>query len=215
MSTFLPMNDPNVIPSYEEALADYREQAHILAEAGVDVLVGEMLIRTLDAAAFVEAAIETRLPVWVGYSCQDRGGQQYLGVQGNMGRETILEAVEAVASKGIAAMFIMHSLPEDTGSGLRELSQCTTLPFGAYAQTVRRSPEEMAMFSENMSKAKVIDRGLSPNEYLLQAREWIELRAQIIGGCCGTTPDHIKSLKDGLPGRSRSRPRKSSGRLSG
>ena len=200
ISTFLPMNDPNVVPSYEVALADYREQADTLAESGVDLLVGEMLIRTLDAVAFVEAANETGLPVWVGYSCQDRGGQQFLGVQGNVGMETIPEAVEAVESKGIAAIFIMHSLPEDTGPGLRELSQYTSLPFGAYAHT--RYAEQMAKFAEDMSEAIVVDPGLSPGEYLLRAREWIELGAQIIGGCCGTTPDHVKTLTEGLQGAS-------------
>ena len=202
MSTFLPMNDPNVIPSYEVALADYREQAYTLAEAGVDLLVGEMLIRTLDAVAFVEAATETGLPIWVGYSCQNQRGRQYLGVEGNVGKETIPEAVAAVESKGIAAMFIMHSLPEDTGPGLRELSQCTSLPFGAYAHIVRRSTKDMANLRDDMSEAIVADPGLPPDEYLQLAREWAELGAQIIGGCCGTTPEHIKSLKDGLQGES-------------
>lgn len=130
LSTFLPMNDPNVMPSYELALADYREQAHTLAEAGVDVLVGEMMIRTLDAVAFVEAAKETGLPIWVGYSCLDRGGQQFLGLLGNAGKETIPEAVKAVESEGISAIFI-HALP------VRRYRTWTSRIESVYCPTIR------------------------------------------------------------------------------
>ena len=37
---------------------------------------------------------------------------------------------------------------------------------------------------------------ITPSEYLIKAKEWKNLGAQIIGGCCGTTVDHIEVLKD-------------------
>ena len=38
-----------------------------------------------------------------------------------------------------------------------------------------------------------------PAQYLSACREWVSLGAQVLGGCCGTTPMHIEALKKGLP----------------
>ncbi|MFQ5933123.1 MAG: homocysteine S-methyltransferase family protein [Dehalococcoidia bacterium] len=190
MSTFLPKLDATVTPSYEAALADYREQSQILAEAGADLILIEMLIRTVDAKAAVEAATATGLPTWVGFSCQNDNGQLFLGVHGKWGRETIPEAVEAVASEGVSAMFIMHTLSEDTGQGLRELGQGSSLPIGAYAHTGDFSDPNW-----------VFDNSISSQGYLQYAQEWVNMGAQIIGGCCGITPEHIRVLKENLPTR--------------
>jgi S-methylmethionine-dependent homocysteine/selenocysteine methylase len=45
------------------------------------------------------------------------------------------------------------------------------------------------------------DEDLSPQEYATQARGWVSQGAQVVGGCCGTTPEHIQALKDVLPSR--------------
>ncbi len=188
MSTFLPKLDATVIPSYEAALADYREQSQILAEAGVDLILIEMLIRSVDTKAAVEAAVATGLPTWVTFSCQNDNGKLFLGVHGKWGKETVPEAVETVAAKGVSAMLIMHTLSEDTAQGLQELKQGWSGTIGAYAHTGDFSDPNWQF--ENV---------LSPQEYLKDAREWVNLGAQVIGGCCGITPEHIKVLKENLP----------------
>ena len=193
MSTYSPWEDPTVIPSYEAALADYREQSRALAEAGVDVIVVEMLIRTLDARAAAEAAAETGLPVWIGYSVTEDSGKLYVGRRGMHTNDSIKAGVEAVSPAGVSAFFIMHSDIEDTAPGLRELRQCTDLPIGAYAHAVLRpNPAQR----DNM-----VWQDISPADHLEYAREWVEVGAQIIGGCCGIRPDHIRALKEGLPSR--------------
>ena len=180
MSTFIPQNDPSVIPSYEAALADYREQSGILAEAGVDLIVVEMLIRTVDIRASVEAAVATGLPTWVGLSVKSDGKKLFLGLRSRWGKERVPEAVEA--AEGASALFIMHTLIEDTPQGLRELGRCASVPIGAYPHT--------GGFDE-----------VSPEAYSERAREWIDLGAQIIGGCCFTSPDHIRLLRNSLPSK--------------
>ena len=194
MSTFVPKIDPTVTPSYEAALADYREQAQILAEAGVDLFVLEMLIRTLDAKAAVKAASETGLPIWVGYSLQRSSGDLYLGVHGKHGFEGIEEAVDAVASMGVSMFFIMHTKVEDTLPGLQALRQHTSLPIGAYAHSVEFSTEEQGADAMVVTPHTVTD-------YLGHAQDWVNAGAQVIGGCCGVTPDHIRALTDGLASR--------------
>ncbi len=175
MSTFVPKLDPTVTPSYEAALADYREQAQILAEAGVDLFILEMLIRTLDAKAAVKAASETGLPIWVGYTLQRDNGGLYLGIRGKHVYEGIGEAVDAVASMGVSAFFIMHTRVEDTLPGLQALRQHTSLPIGAYAHSMEPVTGERASDT-------VAAHQRTAAEYLGHAQDWVNLGAQIIGG---------------------------------
>ena len=200
MSTFLPKLDATVIPSYEAALADYREQSQILAEAGVDLILIEMIVRTLDAKAAVEGAAATGLPIWIGLSCQNDNGKLFLGVHGKWTKETVADAIEAVASKGVSAVFIMHTLSEDTGQALRELRQGWSGPFGAYAHTGDAIP----WYRPTESKSSYIwqwENVLTPQAYLKYAQEWVNMGAQIIGGCCGFTGEHIRVLKENLPAK--------------
>lgn len=190
MSTFIPKLEPAVIPLYEGALTDYREQSQVLAEAGVDVIVAEMIVRTLDARAAAEATAATGLPFWLGLSCVEDDGRLFLGVHGKRGSESIVDAIEAVSSSNVSMVFIMHSQPEYTGSGLSELKPLISVPMGVYAHTGRYVGTEW-----------LTDEDLSPQEYATQARGWVNQGAQVVGGCCGTTPEHIQALKDMLPSR--------------
>ncbi|MEE9325472.1 MAG: homocysteine S-methyltransferase family protein [Dehalococcoidia bacterium] len=185
----LPPNlDATVTPSLEMARSNYQEQAQLLADAGADLILIEMMIRILDTEAAVEAAVATGLPTWVGFSCQNDNGKLFLGVHGKWARETIPQAVESVASKGVSTMFVMHTLSEDTAQGLRELRQRWSGPMGAYAHSGDYIMPEWQW-----------DNVLSPQGYLKYAQEWANTGAQIIGGCCGITPEHIRLLKENLP----------------
>ena len=196
MSTMTPKDEPAVKPSYEEALAVYREQAQLLAAAGVEVIAAEMIIRTLDARAAVEAIRETGLPAWVGYSVQRDGEEYFLGLHGKHAGETIAQAVNAVAVDGVSALLVMHSQSEDTGPALHEMRKHTSLPLGAYAHAV-----EVSTAWEPPTAATLRLGTITPDEYLAYAREWVDAGVQIIGGCCGIDPGHIKTLKNGLPTR--------------
>jgi 5-methyltetrahydrofolate--homocysteine methyltransferase len=63
----------NGTPSDAKARDNYREQASILAEAGVDLLITEMMLDPQNAALVTEAAREMDLPVWNGMSAQVSG----------------------------------------------------------------------------------------------------------------------------------------------
>jgi len=45
---------------------------------------------------------------------------------------------------------------------------------------------------------------LTGEQYLAEAQGWIDHGAQIVGGCCGIRPTHIRALKEGLPSSRRS-----------
>ena len=189
MSSFPPKTDATVTPNYDLALADYREQAQNLAEAGVDVILIEMIVRSLDAKAAVEGASATGLPIWIAFSCLKDNGNLFLGVHGKRRDETLSDGVAAVLGSRVSAMFLMHTLSEDAAQGLRELKEVWSGPLGAYPHTGDWVPGNW--ISKDL---------ISPPDYLGYAKEWVNMGAQIIGGCCGITPEHIRVLADDLSG---------------
>ena len=101
---------------------------------------------------------------------------------GRHGGETIADAVTASSSPNVKAFFIMHSPPSVTAEALRELQDYTALPIGAYAH------------GGGIRGSGLDGSDADPQEYLEYAREWVASGATIIGGCCGTTPEHISVL---------------------
>ena len=180
VSTMVPKSNAEVPVPYQRALETYREQLGELARGGPDVAVGEMLVRISDTLAVVEAAAELGLPVWVGLSVVRDGDGLYLGIEDRHGGETLQDAMDAIEDKDIASVFIMHTPSDDTGPGLDIVKKSWSGTFGAYAHVPRYA--------------------LDPRQYLEYARAWREQGARIVGGCCGTSPDHIRVLREWLSG---------------
>ncbi|MQF69511.1 homocysteine S-methyltransferase family protein [SAR202 cluster bacterium AD-804-J14_MRT_500m] len=192
ISTFEPMDQPKIIPSYNESLKNYEEQASLLVKAGVDIIILEMFIRTVDAMAAIEATSKLDIPIWMGFSCELFDDKIYLGIQGRHANETLQDGVRSTSSENINAYFVMHSPPGITIRALRELRDSTSLPIGAYAHT-----DDLESQTGVAPGLRAIP-SISPSQYLETAREWVDVGAQIIGGCCGTTPDHIRALHNGI-----------------
>ena len=188
VSTMRPKAHAEVPVPYETALATYREQLDELAKGGADVVVGEMLVRISDTLAVIDAATELGLPVWVGLSLVRDGDGLYLGIQDRHGGETLQDALDAIKDKGVAAVFVMHTPVDDTGPGLEIVRQSWSGTFGAYAH-----------FPRSASPPSQPD-AMNPQSYLEYAKGWSEQGARIIGGCCGTRPDHIQVLREWLSG---------------
>ena len=109
-----------------------RRQAEWLAEAGVDLLVLEMLRDIEWSTAAVDATLSAGLPVWSGFSCVvDENGA--LMTQGTVGEPVPLEdALRAVAGRGETLVAIMHSEIDDTGPGLECARRVCGAPLGAW-----------------------------------------------------------------------------------
>ena len=186
VSTMRPKAHAEIPVPYEIALATYREQLGELAKGGPDVVVGEMLVRISDTLAVIQAATELELPVWVGLSLVRDGDGLYLGIDDRHGGETLQDALHAIKRKGVAAVFIMHTPVDDTGPGLDIVNNNWQGTFGAYAHFPRRAGPPTP------------PSPMHPQKYLEYAKGWSQQGARIIGGCCGTTPDHIRALKEWL-----------------
>ena len=185
ISTFEAHNDTGYRPSAEQAQANYREQAEILAEAGVDLIMMEMMLDIEQASYAVTAAVSTGLPVWVGFSCKVNEHSAVISFHGERVFTSILEAILPL---GGSVMSIMHTLTEDTAPALRSLKEKWQGPIGAYAHSGD-------FIMPNWQFINMI----SPEDYAIEAQKWVEMGVQIVGGCCGIGPKHIRVLKEQLP----------------
>jgi S-methylmethionine-dependent homocysteine/selenocysteine methylase len=171
-------------------LADYREQAQLLAEAGAELIVLEMIEAQGYGHAAVRAAAETGLPVWLGISAARREDGT-LDTFAELGDgDSFEDLLRALADPSLAAVTVMHSSPEVILDAIEIIRGHFAGPIGAYAETGDWVPPNW-----------VFD-GLTPGEYLQQAITWADRGARLIGGCCGTGPEHIRVLADRLAGQS-------------
>src|SRR5215472_1285577 len=167
-------------------LADYREQAQLLAHAGADLIALEMIGGPGYGRAAVQAATETGLPVWLGVS-PDRRPDGTLGALPDLGDGgTFEDLVAALAAPGLAAVTIMHASPEVIPEAIGIVRGHFAGPVGVYAETGQWAPPNWVF------------TGLTPQQYLAEALTWATNGAQLIGGCCGTGPEHVALLASHL-----------------
>lgn len=192
MSSMPPLTELVKTPRGDAIKASYNEQAQILADAGVDLIVTEMMLDVENASLVMAAAVATGLPVWIGFSAEVANGavQTYRGREYNtdMPPEAFGEIIGPILAFGCQAAGVMHSRVEDTGPALKVLSDHWSGPTLAYAESGEFVPPDW----------QFVDI-ISPEDYARKAREWVEIGAQIVGGCCGTGPAHIRRLKELLP----------------
>jgi S-methylmethionine-dependent homocysteine/selenocysteine methylase len=190
LSSFCPAVMGGVPPAGPRfpGLADFQEQAQLLAEAGADLIALEMIGGRGYGSAALQAATETGLPVWLGIS-PVRQPDGTLGALADLGDgNTFEDVVRALAAPSLAAVTIMHASPELTLDSIDIVRKHFAGPIGVYAETGEWTPPNW-VFS-----------GLTPGQYLAEAVTWASHGAQLIGGCCGTGPEHIALLAAHLRG---------------
>jgi S-methylmethionine-dependent homocysteine/selenocysteine methylase len=175
MSCLPPRFDVHAYPDERAEAAAYLELATSLRDAGVDVLLLEMLQDTHHAALACAAARASGLPFWLGVSCR-------IGARGLVGFDlplvTLADTLDALLPFGPAAVAVMHSPPAAILPALDTVRARFAGPLGAY-------PE----IGDGSAPAS-----LSPRELAAAAAAWHTAGATIVGGCCGTTPEHVRAL---------------------
>lgn len=175
------------MPVSERAEA-LREQAVFMAEAGVDLLLFETFAELDELVAGIEACAGLGLPM-VGQLTFMEDERTLAGDE----PETVAGALNTSA---LTVLGINCTLgPRGILSVLRRLSSCTTIPLSA---------------QPNAGLPRMIGRRrfqytLHNDYFARHARLYAELGAAIIGGCCGTTPEHIHAICEAVgnlpPGR--------------
>jgi homocysteine S-methyltransferase len=194
MSSMPPLTSHREVAIDGHVESSYQELAEVLAEAGVDLIIAEMMRDIENASIVIKAAVSTGLPVWIGYSAMlaDNGvdvrSLRWKNRDDTTSAHDFGDMVETLKPLGGQAAGIMHTRVEDTAAALAVLRRHWDGPTLAYAET-----------GELVLPDWRYEEVISPQGYAAQIEAWIrDYRVQIVGGCCGTGPEHIRALHDML-----------------
>lgn len=166
----------------QQAQAEHAEIARLLAHAGVDLLLLESMNTLGEVRLATAAARPTGLPVWVSF---------VTGADGNLlSGESLTDASRTVRADGAQAVLVNCAPPADVGLALARLDGSDG-PIGGYAHIGRFDPPSWKFeFFPRFTDSEA----WSPARYASEAGRWRELGATILGGCCGTSPAHVRAL---------------------
>ncbi len=188
ISLMPPGADTRRRPPVEHMRSHFQEQAEILAAAGVDVIALEMMRDIAYSLVAIDAAVATGLPVWVGFSCQRRDDGTLIMAPALNGETRLDEVLGPVMQRGGSLVTIMHSGVDDTGTALAQVLKQWQGPVGAY-------PNSGSFVMPHWQFVDIIP----PQALVEKAKQWVAMGVQVIGGCCGIGPEHIRLLKQQLP----------------
>lgn len=173
---------PDRVPPRDALDREHAEHASHLAEAGVDAIAVETMNSVREAQAAVRAARATGLPVLASFIA---GADAKL-----LSGEALLDGVRAVAPLGPDAVLV-NCLPPSRVAACLEVLRGEIARFGVYANLGEPVDHGDAGRSEPCP----------PDAYARCAADWLARGASIVGGCCGTTPLHIRALRAELDRR--------------
>jgi methionine synthase / methylenetetrahydrofolate reductase (NADH) len=166
----------------EEAFAIFREQAGALEERGVDLYMLETF-SDIDELSIAIDAIRcfSRLPIVANVTFSEEG----VTFEGKRPQE----AWAQLKDKDIQALGTNCTVgPQLLLPVVREFAKCSSLPLTAMPN---------AGFPQRVGDRTVYPKS-SPEYFALFATEAAELGVRIVGGCCGTTPDHIRAMAEAI-----------------
>ena len=182
------VNDPGARKvTFEQVYEAYREQVLALHDGGVDLYLIETITDTLNCKAAIKAILDLEdegyepLPIWISGTITDRSGRTLSG-----------QTVEAFWNS------VRHARPFAVGLNcalghelmrphIAELSRIADCLVSAYPNA--GLPNAFGEYDE------------TPDETGHALHDWAEQGiVNILGGCCGTTPDHIRHVADAVRG---------------
>jgi len=185
-ASIAPVEDcyrPDVVPPDEELRVEHKWLATELSRSnGVDIALIETMNCEREARIALAAAQEAGLRGWVSFICDD-GGKLLSG-------EPLDRVAKALEADGAEAVLVNCSPVEQTEEALRVLRDACSGPIGAYPNIEDRSG--LPPWTHYDGELPV---GLTPDEFgELIARWQQDYNLTMVGGCCGTTPDHIAAM---------------------
>lgn len=164
--------------SKDEMLEVYKEQIRILVDAGVDLLGGETLLSVDEAQVILEAAKEVcDLPVMLTLTVQESGFTLY-------GSDAV-DSIKKLQENGAAAVGLNCSVgPDQLVSIIAKMKEVATVP--VIAKPNAGLPE--------VNPDGSVHYNVTEKEFAKSMKKIVEAGADIVGGCCGTTPKFIEEL---------------------
>ena len=188
LSMSADVNDPGArAVDFDQVYDAYRDQVTGLYEGGVDLFLVETVFDTLNAKAALKAILDlqdeglSELPIWISGTVTDRSGRILSG--------QTLDAfwISVRHAEPFAVGLNCAFGAEQLRPFLAELANVADTLVSAYPNA--GLPNELGEYDEG------------PETMSAQLREWAQAGlVNIVGGCCGTTPAHIRAIADAVAG---------------
>ena len=182
------VNDPGARKvTFDQVYEAYREQVQALHDGGVDLFLIETITDTLNCKAAIKAILDLQdegyepLPIWISGTITDRSGRTLSG-------QTVEAFWNSVRHAKPFAIGLNCALGADLmRPHIAELSRIADTLVSAYPHA--GLPNAMGEYDE------------TPDQTGHQLHDWAKDGiVNILGGCCGTTPDHIRHVADEVRG---------------
>ena len=172
--------------TFDEVVIAYTEQIRGLVDGGVDIILVETIFDTLNAKAAIFAIKEyfrkigqPELPIMISGTITDASGRTFSGQT----LEAFYTSVEHAKPLSVGLNCALGA--QEMRAHIEELSQIATCYTSAYPNA--GLPNAMGEYDE------------APHQTAHFIEEWAKNKfVNIVGGCCGTTPDHIKHMADNV-----------------
>ena len=173
--------------TFDDVCAAYAEQIRALREGGVDLLLIETVFDTLNCKAAIAAALDAapELPLWLSFTAVDRSGRNLSGQTVEAFWASVEQARPLIVGVNCSlGATEMRPFVEDLSHVAPTWVACypnAGLPneFGAHDE----QPADTSRFLGEFARAGLVN---------------------VVGGCCGTTPEHVRAIAaavDGVPPR--------------
>src|SRR5262247_2876376 len=178
------VNDPAFrAVSFDQLRQTYFDEAKALLEGGVDLLIVETIFDTLNGKAALFAITDAlektgrNVPLMISGTVIDKSGR-------NLSGQTVEAFLISIAHARPLIVGLNCSLgPDEMEPFIEEFSRISPFYVSAYPNAGLPDPLSPTGFPE------------TPESFAPQLREWARNGwLNIVGGCCGTTPDHIRAI---------------------
>ncbi|MBP7649971.1 MAG: homocysteine S-methyltransferase family protein [Phenylobacterium sp.] len=182
------VNDPGArLVTFDEVYAAYREQMIALHDGGVDMFLIETITDTLNCKAAIKVILDMEdegyepLPIWISGTITDRSGRTLSG-------QTVEAFWNSVKHAKPFAIGLNCALGADLmRPHIAELSRVADTLVSAYPNA--GLPNAFGEYDEEA------------HQTAHELHEWASRGlVNILGGCCGTTPDHIRHVAEAVKG---------------
>lgn len=155
--------EPEKAPS--DSGDEFLEIAENLINGGCDLLLIETMGSLPEFRSAVDAAKKLGVEFWASVCPKDESTM--------LGGDPISEALKVASEDGASALLLNCAPPKVLEKAASAIGKTSSLPIGIYAN--------------------IIDDSISPRDFAQHAQIARNIGVEIFGGCCGTTPEHIKA----------------------
>lgn len=172
-------------PALDVLRRNTTEQSAAMVAGGAELLILEMMIDIDRMRATLDGAATSGLPMWVGLTCGSEEGRPVSndGVVRLRGGEPLADAIAALEGHDVDVITIMHTDVALIDDCLDVALEVWPGAVGVYAHS-----------GDYVNGSWMFDTVISPDGYLTHARRWADRGVRLLGGCCGTGPEHIRVL---------------------